>query len=78
MDKATKKKTLTKRQKEILTLLAQCYSVNEISEELGLTSSTIRNYLHSIRCKLGTQSNAVMFRYAVKEGLLKLNDNENF
>jgi|SRR5882724_130643 len=47
---------LTKRELEILTLLAKGYLYKEIGEHLGITLSTVRAHLHTIYEKLHVQS----------------------
>jgi DNA-binding NarL/FixJ family response regulator len=47
---------LTKREQEILALLAKGYYYKEIAEQLGITLSTVRAHLHSVYEKLHVQS----------------------
>ena len=47
---------LTKRELEILTLLAKGYLYKEIGDQLGITLSTVRAHLHTIYEKLHVQS----------------------
>jgi DNA-binding NarL/FixJ family response regulator len=47
---------LTKRELEILTLLAKGYLYKEIGDHLGITLSTVRAHLHAIYEKLHVQS----------------------
>jgi DNA-binding NarL/FixJ family response regulator len=47
---------LTKRELEILTLLAKGYLYKEIGDHLGITLSTVRAHLHTIYEKLHVQS----------------------
>jgi DNA-binding NarL/FixJ family response regulator len=47
---------LTKRELEILTLLAKGYLYKEIGDQLGITLSTVRAHLHAIYEKLHVQS----------------------
>jgi DNA-binding NarL/FixJ family response regulator len=48
--------TLTKREHEILSLLAKGYLYKEIADQLGITLSTVRAHLHTIYEKLHVQS----------------------
>jgi len=47
---------LTKREQEILALLAKGYLYKEIADQLGITLSTVRAHLHTIYEKLHVQS----------------------
>lgn len=53
---ASEMEKLTKRELEILTLLAKGYLYKEIGEQLGITLSTVRAHLHTIYEKLHVQS----------------------
>lgn len=48
--------TLTKRELEILTLLAKGYLYKEIADHLAITLSTVRAHLHTVYEKLHVQS----------------------
>jgi DNA-binding NarL/FixJ family response regulator len=47
---------LTKREHEILALLARGYLYKEIGDQLGITLSTVRAHLHAVYEKLHVQS----------------------
>jgi DNA-binding NarL/FixJ family response regulator len=47
---------LTRREQEILALLAKGYLYKEIGEQLGITLSTVRAHLHTVYEKLHVQS----------------------
>ncbi len=47
---------LTKREHEILVLLAKGYLYKEIADQLGITLSTVRAHLHTVYEKLHVQS----------------------
>ena len=47
---------LTKREHEILALLAKGYLYKEIADQLGITLSTVRAHLHAVYEKLHVQS----------------------
>jgi len=53
---ASEMEKLTKRELEILTLLAKGYLYKEIGDLLGITLSTVRAHLHTIYEKLHVQS----------------------
>jgi RNA polymerase sigma factor (sigma-70 family) len=47
---------LTKREQEILALLAQGFLYKEIADQLGISLSTVRAHLHTVYEKLHVQS----------------------
>jgi DNA-binding NarL/FixJ family response regulator len=47
---------LTKREQEILALLAKGYFYKEIADKLGITPGTVRVHLHSVYAKLHVSS----------------------
>jgi len=47
---------LTRREQEILALLAKGYLYKEIADQLGITLSTVRAHLHTVYDKLHVQS----------------------
>jgi DNA-binding NarL/FixJ family response regulator len=53
---ASEMEKLTKREFEILSLLAKGYLYKEIGENLGITLSTVRAHLHTVYEKLHVQS----------------------
>ncbi len=53
---ASEVERLTKREQEILGLLAQGYLYKEIADQLGISLSTVRAHLHAIYEKLHVQS----------------------
>jgi DNA-binding NarL/FixJ family response regulator len=48
--------TLTRREQEILALLAKGFLYKEIADQLGITLSTVRAHLHAVYEKLHVQS----------------------
>lgn len=53
---ASEMETLTRREQEILALLAKGYLYKEIADHLGITVSTVRAHLHTVYEKLHVQS----------------------
>jgi DNA-binding NarL/FixJ family response regulator len=56
---------LTPREAEVVHLLAEGLSTREISQKLGLSEHTIRNYLSAIYDKVGVSSRVELALYAV-------------
>jgi DNA-binding NarL/FixJ family response regulator len=64
--------TLTMREREVLQLLAEGKSVNEVSIMLCLSIKTVHTHRTHIMDKLDLHSIAELTKYAIKEGLTPL------
>ena len=62
--------TLTRRQCEVLKLLAHGHSTAEIGERLGISAKTVEFHRHAIRQQLGLTSQASLVRFAIAAGLV--------
>jgi two-component system invasion response regulator UvrY len=62
---------LSKRELQVLQLLALGKTVKEIGLELGLSIKTVSTYRTHILEKLGVHTNTDLVRYALKVGLLR-------
>lgn len=62
---------LTNREKEVLQLIAQEFTTNEIAEKLFLSKHTIESYRKNLISKLEVRNLAGLTRYAIENGLLK-------
>ncbi|GAA4278305.1 response regulator [Aquimarina mytili] len=62
---------LTPREKEVLKLIAQEYTTQEIAEELNLSKHTIEGYRKTLLGKLNVKNLAGLTRYAIKLGLVE-------
>src|SRR5690348_17108119 len=60
-------KLLTKREEELVQLVAEGFTNRDISRELGLTEHTVRNYLFRIFNKLGTSNRLELALYVIKQ-----------
>ena len=60
---------LTKREKEIFTLLIQSYTTKEIAKQLYISEKTVRNHISNVIQKLGVESHiqAVLELIKMKE-----------
>jgi two-component system response regulator NreC len=61
---------LSQREHEVLGLVAQGYTNQQIADRLGLSVKTVETYRARLVEKLGLQSRAELVRYAMDSGLL--------
>jgi two-component system response regulator NreC len=61
---------LSQREGEVLDLVAQGYTNQQVAERLGLSVKTIETYRSRLVDKLGLRSRADLVRYALESGLL--------
>ncbi|MGD8554649.1 MAG: response regulator transcription factor, partial [Anaerolineales bacterium] len=67
---------LTRRETEVLKLLARGLSNQEIAEVLVISDATVRNHVSSILNKLQLPTRTRAALYAIREGLAPLEDEE--
>jgi DNA-binding NarL/FixJ family response regulator len=60
---------LSQREREVLELVAQGYTNQQIADHLGLSVKTVETYRARLVEKLGLQSRAELVRYALDSGL---------
>lgn len=63
---------LSKREKEILTLICQGYSNNEISEMLFISPKTVDNHRTNLLSKTSSRNSASLVMFALKHNLIEL------
>ncbi|GAA4244519.1 MULTISPECIES: response regulator transcription factor [Winogradskyella] len=63
--------SLSKRETEVLKLIAQEFTTQEIADQLFLSKHTIESYRKNLISKLGVRNLAGLTRYAVEKGMLK-------
>ena len=66
--------TLTTREREVLQLTAESSSVNEVAARLGISPRTVETHRENLMRKLGLQSQTDLIRYALRRGILPLED----
>ncbi len=64
--------TLTPREQEIMVLVAEGLSSNDIAERLFISSKTVENHRASIMHKLNLHNTIELIRYAAKLGLIDI------
>ena len=60
---------LTLRQKEVLQLLAEGYSMKQVAYKLDITPRTVAFHKYAMMDELGINSNAELISYYMKSGL---------
>jgi len=63
---------LTKREREVLQLIAEGHSTKEIAYQLNLSIKTVETHRQQIMKKLDLQTVAGLTRFAIREGLSPL------
>ena len=73
--KFTKKKEaqikLTKREIEVVTLIAEEFTTQEIADKLFLSKHTIESYRKNLIAKLNVRNLAGLTKYAIKKGFIE-------
>jgi DNA-binding CsgD family transcriptional regulator len=62
--------SLSEREREVLNLVAQGHSNNQIAKLLVISPGTVNNHLSSIYSKLGVNSRTAALRYALDHNML--------
>lgn len=63
---------LTRKEREVLQLIAEGYSNREVAESMNLSANTIHVHRNNIMRKLDIHRQADLIRYAIKEGITSL------
>lgn len=72
-EKATYGK-LTPRQREVLTLIAEGLSNQDIAEELGISVRTVERHRENIMKRLNLHNRVDLVKYALRKGLIQLDE----
>ena len=62
--------SLSRRQQQILEMVAEDLTNKEIANQLGVSSRTVEFHRINIKERLGVKGVAGMIRYAIRTGLL--------
>lgn len=62
---------LTPREHEVLTLLADGASNNEIADQLSISPKTVARHRENIMGKLNLHSRAELVKYAIRKGIIQ-------
>jgi two-component system, NarL family, response regulator DegU len=72
-DRPTAEQIITKREEEVLQLIAEGSSTSEVATELYISIKTVKNHLASIYAKLETRDRTQAVLRAVRMGIIRLN-----
>jgi two-component system, NarL family, response regulator NreC len=64
---------LTKREREVLQLVAEGFTGQEIAKRLSISPRTVEQHRANVMQKLGLQNQREILRYAIKKGILSVN-----
>jgi DNA-binding NarL/FixJ family response regulator len=62
---------LTKREREVLQLIAEGQTNKDISQQLGMSVKTVESHRRNLMVKLNIHETAGLVRYAIKIGLIQ-------
>ena len=65
------KDPLTRRESEIVKLVADSYTGREIAERLTISEKTVEHHRGNILMKLGLRDRVELTRYAIRRGLVE-------
>jgi len=65
---------LTPREQEVLTLIAEGYSNNEIADQLVISAKTVDRHRENIMRKLNLHNRVDLVKYALRKGLIGLDE----
>jgi two-component system, NarL family, response regulator NreC len=68
----SEKRALTKREKEIVSLVAEGYKNREVAEKLGISVKTVETHRANIMNKLALRNLAQLIYYAIKTGMVNI------
>ena len=74
LDVNTQHDTLTRREREVLQLVAEGRTNVEISQILGIASRTVETHRANVMRKLAFHTTTDLIRYAIRNGILPLED----
>ena len=73
-ERAPRDSTLTKREREVLQLLAEGRTTAETAQRLHVSVKTVETHRRGVMEKLGLDSIPALTKYAIREGIISLYD----
>ena len=68
----SEKRALTKREKEIVSLVAEGYKNREVAEKLQISVKTVETHRANIMNKLALRNLAQLIHYAIRTGMVNI------
>jgi DNA-binding NarL/FixJ family response regulator len=68
---ATPSDPLTARELEVVKLVAEAYTSEQIAQELGISRKTVERHREHVLAKLGMRDRVELTRYAIRRGLIE-------
>ena len=65
------KDLLTRREREVVVLIADSCTSKEIAEKLVISEKTVERHRSNILLKLGLRDRVALTRYAIRRGLIE-------
>ncbi|MFY9268491.1 MAG: response regulator transcription factor [Candidatus Manganitrophaceae bacterium] len=65
-------RSLTKREQEVIRLVAEGYKNREVAERLGIRVKTVETHRANIMNKLALRNVAQLIRYAIQKGFVEI------
>ena len=62
---------LTTREQEVVKLVAEAHSTNEIAELLTISPKTVERHRENVLAKLGMRDRVELTRWAIRHGLVE-------
>ncbi|NKE70294.1 response regulator transcription factor [Nitrospiraceae bacterium HYJII51-Mn-bac16s-1-B09] len=72
--KVNERKKLTKREKEVLCLVAEGHTNRQVAERLGIKIKTVETHRANIMNKLALRNFVELVKYAIRKGMIKLEE----
>ena len=69
---ASRIEALTRREREVLALLADGHTTNEVADALSISVMTVQSHVKNVLAKLGVHSKVEAIRYAWKSGAISM------
>lgn len=64
------KAPLSSREEEVLYLISEGFSTNDIAEDLHISKDTVKTYRKNLFRKLGANNMAVLIRRSIEYGII--------
>jgi DNA-binding NarL/FixJ family response regulator len=70
LEKSSRQPVLTKREKEIIKLIAEGFTNAQIAQQLFLSVDTVDTHRKNLYTKLNVKNTALLIRYAIDNGMI--------